>query len=212
MLLEAELCGHGPSGRNGGFCETLWSHIPSLVERFGHERALEVCHASSESVGQIGAWCEDQGVDAWFTRAGFLMASTAAAHDAVLDEILAAAPRDKVVALDDAELRARCDSPRFRRGIYVPDDATVQPARLALGLRDRVMARRARVFEHSRVRALRVGGDVVAETAARERPRRLRRAGRQRRHARLPRRCAGASRSPRRTSCSPSRCRTWSRS
>jgi glycine/D-amino acid oxidase-like deaminating enzyme len=47
----------------------------------------------------------------------------------------------------------------------VPDDATVQPARLSLGLRDRVMAAGARVFEHSRARALRVGGDVVAETA-----------------------------------------------
>ena len=70
VLLEAELCGHGPSGRNGGFCETLWTHLPSLVERFGRERALEVCQASSESVEMIGAWCAEQGVDAWFTRAG----------------------------------------------------------------------------------------------------------------------------------------------
>ncbi len=46
VLLEAELCGHGPSGRNGGFCETLWTHLPSLVERFGRERALAVCQAS----------------------------------------------------------------------------------------------------------------------------------------------------------------------
>ena len=34
------VCGHGPSGRNGGFCETLWSNLPDLVERFGPERAL----------------------------------------------------------------------------------------------------------------------------------------------------------------------------
>ena len=61
------LCGHGPSGRNGGFCETLWTHLPSLVERFGRDRAIEVCQASTESVETIGAWCEEQGVDAWFT-------------------------------------------------------------------------------------------------------------------------------------------------
>ena len=30
VLLEADVCGHGPSGRNGGFCETLWSNLPSL--------------------------------------------------------------------------------------------------------------------------------------------------------------------------------------
>src|SRR4051812_16686570 len=115
-VLEAEVCGHGPSGRNGGFCETLWTHLPSLIERFGAERALELCRASAESVGAIGAWCEAQGVDAWFTRAGYVMASTAPAHDAVLDAILAAAPSDRVIALDAAGVRARCDSPRFRRG------------------------------------------------------------------------------------------------
>jgi glycine/D-amino acid oxidase-like deaminating enzyme len=165
VLLEAGVCGHGPSGRNGGFCETLWTHLPSLVERFGERRALDVCRASAESVEAIGAWCAAQDVDAWFTRAGFLMASTAVAHDAVLDRIVAAAPPGRVCPLSHEELAARCASPRFRRGILVPDDATVQPARLALGLRDRVMRAGATVHEHSRVTALHVGPDVVAETA-----------------------------------------------
>jgi glycine/D-amino acid oxidase-like deaminating enzyme len=163
LVLEADVCGHGPSGRNGGFCETLWSNLPALLERFGHERALALCEASTESVAAIGAWCEQQGVDAWFTFAGFLMASTAPAHDSVLDSILAVAPRDRVQALDGAALRARCDSPRFRRGIFVGDDATVQPARLALGLRERLLDV---IHEHSRVLALRhTPGEVVAETA-----------------------------------------------
>ncbi len=82
LLLEADLCGHGPSGRNGGFCETLWTHFPSLVERFGRDRALELCDAAADSVRSIGAWCEAQGVDAWFTPGGYVMASTAPAHDA----------------------------------------------------------------------------------------------------------------------------------
>jgi glycine/D-amino acid oxidase-like deaminating enzyme len=45
VLLEADVCGHGPSGRNGGFCETLWSNLPSLRERFGDERALAAARA-----------------------------------------------------------------------------------------------------------------------------------------------------------------------
>ena len=44
------------------------------------------------------------------------MASTAPAHDAELDAILATVPRDRVLALDEHAIRARCDSPRFRRG------------------------------------------------------------------------------------------------
>jgi glycine/D-amino acid oxidase-like deaminating enzyme len=166
-LLEADVCGHGPSGRNGGFCETLWTSLPSLAARFGRERALAACEASAESVRAIGAWCEDQGVDAWYRRAGYVMASTAPAHDAVLDRVLAAGAGDRIQALDGPQLRTRCDSPRFRRGLFVGDDATVQPARLALGLRARVREHGVALHERSRVRALHVRGtgSVVAETA-----------------------------------------------
>ena len=197
-LLEADVCGYGPSGRNGGFAETLWTNLPDLVERFGPERALAAAHASEDSVAQIGAWCEAEGVDAWFTPKGFLLASAAEAQDEVLDRLEAtartlgvagppagaaratatalgvagspagaapAAARAPLVALDAGAARARCASPLFRRAVYAPGDATVHPARLALGLRDRVIRAGARVFEHSRVRALRTGpGEVLAQT------------------------------------------------
>jgi glycine/D-amino acid oxidase-like deaminating enzyme len=167
VVLEADVCGHGPSGRNGGFCETLWSNLPSLRERFGDERALAAARASSESVNAIGGWCEAEGVDAWFKQNGFLMVSTDAAQDEVIDRTVAAGDGEHVLALDEAATRARCASPRFRRSLFVPDDATVHPARLALGLRRRLIESGVPVHEHSRVRALRVNGprDVVAETA-----------------------------------------------
>jgi glycine/D-amino acid oxidase-like deaminating enzyme len=168
VLLEADVCGHGPSGRNGGFAETLWTNLPDLVERFGVERALAAAAASAESVRAIGAWCEEQGVDAWFSRKGFLLASEAPAQDAVLDELLEAAratgSQEHLVALDRDALAARCAAPRFRRAVYAPDDATVHPARLALGLRDRLIRAGVRIHEHSRVRALHAGAYVVAET------------------------------------------------
>ena len=171
-LLEADVCGHGPSGRNGGFCETLWSNLPDLVERFGAERALAAARASSESVAAIGAWCESQGVDAWFRPNGFLFASTAPAQDAAVDDIARSArglgvEGQQIVALDGPRLRARCGSPLFRRGVLVADDATVHPARLVLGLRRRLLERGVAIFERSRVRALRATGprSVVAETA-----------------------------------------------
>jgi glycine/D-amino acid oxidase-like deaminating enzyme len=168
VLLEADVCGHGPSGRNGGFCETLWSNLPSLRERFGDERALAACEASSDSVRAIGEWCEAEGVDAWFRQGGFVETSTSEAQDAAIDEIVGAAAiaPGKVLPLDAAAVRARCDSRRFRKGLLVSDDATVQPARLALGLRRRLLERGARIHERSRVRALTAHADgVVAETS-----------------------------------------------
>jgi glycine/D-amino acid oxidase-like deaminating enzyme len=164
VVLEADVCGHGPSGRNGGFCETLWSNLPSLRERFGDERALAAARASSESVTAIGDWCEAEGVDAWFKRAGFMMVSTDASQDAVIDEIVEAGDREHVVALDEAQTQARCASPRYRRSLFVADDATVQPARLALGLRRRLLERGVRLYEGSPV--TRVGEQVATPSGS----------------------------------------------
>ena len=82
VVLESGLCGHGPSGRNGGFCETLWTQLPSLEERFGRGAGAEAVPRVGGERDAIGRWCSEQGVDAWFTPGGYVMASTAPAHDA----------------------------------------------------------------------------------------------------------------------------------
>ena len=169
-LLEADLCGHGPSGRNGGFAEDVWLSLPALRARLGDAGALAVARAAEASVEAIGAWCEAEGVDAWFRPGGHMVVSTTPAHDAVGREAVAAARElavpEKVVPVSPEELRERCASPRFRRGVLMPG-ATVQPARLALGLRRRVLERGALVFEHTRVRAVR--GTVVETDGGRVR-------------------------------------------
>ena len=64
VVLEAERCGTGPSGRNGGFLSSMWLYLPLLRGEHGEAAALELCAASVESVQAIGAWCEAQEVDA----------------------------------------------------------------------------------------------------------------------------------------------------
>src|SRR5688572_27939593 len=86
VLLEDDLCGHGPSGRNGGLVEDLWINLPSLRARFGDAGALACGHAAEASVREIGAGCEEQGVDAWFRTGGHLVVSAAAAQDGAGDE------------------------------------------------------------------------------------------------------------------------------
>jgi glycine/D-amino acid oxidase-like deaminating enzyme len=166
-LVEADACGHGPSGRNGGFVEDLWLSLPSLRARFGDAGALAVCRAAEGSVRAIGAWCEEQGVDAWFAGGGHLVVSTCAAQDGAGDEAVRAAAElgvaDRVVALTAAQVRARCASPVFRRGVLLPSGCTVQPARLALGLRARLLASGVRVHERTRVRRVLDGEGVETD-------------------------------------------------
>src|SRR3954465_15727943 len=39
VLLEAGVCGHGPSGRNGGFLNAMWERVGELDALFGRQAA-----------------------------------------------------------------------------------------------------------------------------------------------------------------------------
>ncbi|HEX5713167.1 MAG TPA: FAD-binding oxidoreductase [Solirubrobacterales bacterium] len=169
VLLEAELCGHGPSGRNGGFCNVMWFSLPNMRRRWGDEAALAVARASSAAVAGIGTFCAEQGVDAWYRHGGYLQVSAAPAQDGIWSEAAAACRElgaaDAVELLSPAATAAHCASPAFRGGAFYPDAATVHPARLALGLRERLRAAGVEVHEHSPVRALHAAADgVLART------------------------------------------------
>jgi glycine/D-amino acid oxidase-like deaminating enzyme len=171
VLLEAGRCGHGPSGRNGGFCNTMWFSLPNMRDRWGDEAALAVAGAAARSAAEIGEFCAREGVDAWYTRGGYLQVSTTPAHDSVWAAALAACrelgAEDAIRPLSAAEVAARCASPAFRGGAIYPGAATVQPARLALGLRERLRARGVEVCERSPVGRLVGGaGGVEARAAA----------------------------------------------
>ena len=170
VVLDAGRCGYGPSGRNGGFANEMWFSLPTLRDRYGGERALEVARASQRSVEEIGRFCEEQEVDAWFRQAGYLQLSAAPAQDGVWDEAVSLCAElgvpEAARELTPEHVAGICSSPRFRAGAFYPGAATVHPARLAIGLRDRVAALPSvRAFEHSPVRRLRAGTwGAVAET------------------------------------------------
>ena len=72
VVLEADICGGGPSGRNGGFVNSWWDEASGLVEVFGTEGARDCLVEVARSVHEIGAWCERHGVDAHYRRSGML--------------------------------------------------------------------------------------------------------------------------------------------
>jgi glycine/D-amino acid oxidase-like deaminating enzyme len=167
VLLESQLCGHGPSGRNGGFVSTLWDDLPTLRARVGDARAVDVCRASERAVRGIGGWCEEHGVDAWYRAAGTLQVATSEAQvgdwEAVVDACRAVGAPEEAVPLSREEVAARCSSPAFLGGAFFRVAANVQPARLSLGLRSRVIEAGVRVHERSHVR--RLSREGVARTA-----------------------------------------------
>jgi glycine/D-amino acid oxidase-like deaminating enzyme len=155
-VLEQDICGGGPSGRNGGFVNAWWDELGTLTDVFGDEGALACAREVAASVTEIGAWCERHGVDAHYRHAGMLLVSTTPLHDGRWRADLEAAARlgmaDAYVALGPEEISARCRSPRFRGGALMADGATVHPAFLVRGLRRVCEERGVTIHEGTRVR------------------------------------------------------------
>ncbi len=171
VLLEAEpVCGRGPSGRNGGFCEAMWTSLASMRARWSAAPALAVARAAEAAVERIAGFCAEEDVDAWLRPGGYLQVSTCAANDGTGRDALEAcrelgAP-GKLRPVTAAEVRSRCASPEFRAGVMEPCAATVQPARLALGLRRRLLEEGVEIHESCPVRRFREAADGVEATTA----------------------------------------------
>ncbi len=149
VVLEADICGGGPSGRNGGFVTNWWDEFPTLLERYGVAGAIAVGAVMESAVDEIGAFCATHGIDAWFTKAGSLSVSAAPAQDGgwlpAVAALRAHGLGDRLVPLTAEEVQARVRSPVLRDGVFMPGAATIQPAVLARGLR-RVLLERGVVI------------------------------------------------------------------
>jgi glycine/D-amino acid oxidase-like deaminating enzyme len=153
-LLEAEICGAGPSGRNGGFLHGYWEALAWLLPLLGEEAAVRLCRAADAVIPAVRAL----GEDVWLREGGRLNVSAAPAQDggivAAADAAAAVEHPEKAVLLSDDELSQRVRSPVFRGGVFFPDGATVHPGLLVRALRRHAIA--AGVVVHEGTPALRV--------------------------------------------------------
>jgi glycine/D-amino acid oxidase-like deaminating enzyme len=168
VVLEQDICGGGPSGRNGGFVNGWWSGAGELATRYGQTAAMELALAASRSVEEIGSFCERFGIAAWFTRAGELAVATNAFQEGAWSGVVGQVERfglqDDVMELTPEQVQRVCRSPAFGGGYLDREAATVQPARLARGLRRVLLERGVRIFEHTPVSRFSTGPPTLART------------------------------------------------
>jgi glycine/D-amino acid oxidase-like deaminating enzyme len=167
VVVEAELCGAGGSGRNGGFVMTAWSKYGSLAKLCGADQALIYARAVQTAVGEIGAFCAEHGIDAEFHQAGWVWAATSPAQ---LDawkytvDSLAAIGESPYELLTPEETARRAGSPVHLAGVFEAAPASVHPARLARGLRRVALELGVTVVEHCPVTEIAADPQPVVTT------------------------------------------------
>src|SRR5438132_491993 len=94
----------------------------------------------------------------WSRGCGYRYAITATAHEKICEEMVEVAREvgagDELRELTTAEVKERCDSPAFHGGAFMRDGASIQPARLARGLRRVVLDRGVTIHEGTAVERL----------------------------------------------------------
>ncbi|WP_175857949.1 FAD-dependent oxidoreductase [Burkholderia anthina] len=166
-ILEADLCGAGASGRNGG-CLLTWSaKFLTLRRLFGEAEAIRLVKASEAAVQHIADFCRTHGIDAELRRDGTLYTATSRAQVGTLAPVLdalAACGIHSYEPLPAAEVARRSGSARNLDGVYSPIAATVHPGKLVRGLRRVALAMGIRIYERSPLVDFTAGQPAVVRT------------------------------------------------
>ncbi|GAA2741372.1 FAD-dependent oxidoreductase [Terrabacter aerolatus] len=166
VVIEAGRLADGASGRNGGFMAPSLTH--GLAQGVGcwpdEVELLE--RLASENVAAIERTLTAYDIDADHHVPGELtLALTEHQIPSVRESFeLHRSHGLPVELLDATEARARVDSPRYLAGMYDPDVALVDPARLVWGLARAAESLGVRLHEHTRATGFDTEGAGVRVT------------------------------------------------
>ncbi|HEX3804884.1 MAG TPA: FAD-dependent oxidoreductase [Solirubrobacteraceae bacterium] len=159
-LVEADICGAGASGRNGGFALTWWAHFEHLVSLCGPEPALALARRAEAAVKKIGEFCQERGIEDAFQLNGWVWAATNPSQVGSWEQpvkLLQQFGAEPYRQLSRRELTELTGSPQHLDGLFEPVSAAVQPAKIARELSRAVREAGVTVYERAQVRAIEYG-------------------------------------------------------
>ncbi len=176
VVLEAQIAGFGASGRNGGWCSSLFPiSIRALARRYGREQALTMRRAMNHTVDEVGSVIAAEGIDCHWSKGGTVnLARTDVQVNRIRAEVEIDADADGVdgyTLLSAAEAVERVGASGVLGASYTPHCARVQPALLVRGLARVVERLGGTIYEHTpaleirpRINGIGVSGDPCVAT------------------------------------------------
>ncbi|MGW4378448.1 NAD(P)/FAD-dependent oxidoreductase [Kitasatospora sp. NPDC004531] len=166
VLLEAEFCGYGASGRNGGWLYNGIAGRGRYARLHGEDAARRLQLAMNATVSETLRVAATEGIDCDAHRGGVLELATTPAQLARLKERFAheqAFGADDVQLLDAAQTAERLYVPGALGATWTPNGARVHPAKLVVGLAAAAERLGVRIHESTRVTAIAPGRAATAQ-------------------------------------------------
>lgn len=166
-VVEAEYCGYGASGRNGGIAGGSVAKFPLMKGLFGPTGAVELVDAIERSLDDLVKFCSANAIEADLRQSGSVwvasnqsqLGSWEKAYKGILEHDSGA-----LQALSCEEAQEATGSRAVHGGVYARNGATLQPGKLVRGLRRVAIERGVVVCEGRRMVGLDVGESVVVST------------------------------------------------
>lgn len=168
VVVEADICGGGASGRNGGLMDPWSVKLFALSQVCGPEEAIRLCHMTDAAIDEIAYFCESNGIDAHLRRAGGLWVAANPSENGswrAVTRALSALGHDTHREVSPADLPGMTGTSAFIGGTFDRMQASIQPALLARGLRRVALEKGVTIFEHSPITRLRRGKRPAVMTA-----------------------------------------------
>lgn len=160
VILEADFCGSGASGRNGGHVHTWFGSLDYLRAVAGSDEALRLARSTRDAIQELHDLQESGELDMDLRLEAFVNVSVAEAHDGGWKDKLAeldALGEHPFEAMDRERAQRVSASESAREGVIEEFSGTMDPFKLAKSLRDKLVRRGVRIFEGTPVTALRTG-------------------------------------------------------
>ena len=178
-IVEREIAGFGASGRNGGWCSSLFPPASSgIARRYGTDAAVATRRAMHEALVEVGRAADAEGIDIHYARGGTIElarneAQLARARAEVEEERHLTGEIEELELLSKEEAEGIARATNVLGGTYTPHCAAIHPLLLARGLAACVEARGVSIFERTTASELQPGvvitnhGRVRAEVVVR---------------------------------------------
>jgi glycine/D-amino acid oxidase-like deaminating enzyme len=168
IILEADLCGSGASGRNGGQVHSWFAELDQISAVVGIEEARQLCADTVDAIAELeqlqrqGSIDMDLRLDGWLWTASSIAQEGAWARAAAMTE---AAGADRFRLMTPEEIERRTGSSASYAGIVESNAGTVHPAKLAIGLRNLALSRGVIIHERTPIRDIVSGKTCTLRTA-----------------------------------------------
>lgn len=159
VVAEADFCGAGASGRNGGQVHSWFADVDALARLVPEAEAVRLSRATADAIGELEALQAD-GMDVDLRLDGWYWTASSAAQESAWAAATALHDHAGVAVLDPvdaAEIRRVTGSDVSYTGVVERRAGSLHPAKLAVGLRDLAIARGVTVHEATPVCSIELG-------------------------------------------------------